>query len=100
MSGATLHVLRPYLYANGVAYRPNLRLIHPVGDDGTPDIRPVGGVVECGQGRVLAFAADCAAILVQGKISAIMAQADAYAWGATRREAVSKIKGSLRGAGR
>src|ERR1700739_720220 len=88
------YVTKPYRYANGVRYRSNLHLILPF-EDGLPGQRCVGGLIEL-KGRYLAFAAKRgAAILVQEKIERIIRDADAYAWGTTKREALLAIKPHL-----
>lgn len=91
----TQFVTRPYRYANGVAYRPNLKCIHPLERDGTPATRIVGGLIAC-KDKYLAFAADRGAVhLLQGRIDNVMRDAKAYAWGSTKTEALTAIRDHL-----
>jgi hypothetical protein len=95
MSADVQYVTRPYLYANGVRYRENLKLIKILTPQG-PSVRNVGGMIITKRGKFFAFASESsAAILVQEDIDSIKKRADFYAWGNTAREALMQVRPHL-----
>ncbi len=90
MNTSARFVTRPYRYADGVAYNPNLFQIK-VWDEAeqAPAHATVGGIIKAGD-KWFAYAGS--ATLLQSKIDRIKSLADAVAWGSSKAEAASKIK--------